>query len=56
VIERRPALRWLDMLGRRPVDPAPDVLIPAQRRDSMETAEVGTASRQEKTDPPPPDE
>ncbi len=56
VIERRPALRWLDMLGRRAVDPAPDVLIPAQRRDSMETAGVGTASRPDKTDPPPPDE
>ena len=56
VIERRPALRWLDMLGRRAVDPAPDVLIPAQRRDSMETAGAGTASRPDKTDPPPPDE
>jgi UDP-GlcNAc:undecaprenyl-phosphate/decaprenyl-phosphate GlcNAc-1-phosphate transferase len=56
VIERRPALRWLDMLGRRAVDPAPDVLIPAQRRDSMETAGARTASRPDKTDPAPPDE
>jgi UDP-GlcNAc:undecaprenyl-phosphate/decaprenyl-phosphate GlcNAc-1-phosphate transferase len=56
VIERTPALRWLDMLGRRPVDPAPDVLIPAQRRDSMQTAGAGTARRPEQTDPPPADE
>jgi len=36
VIERTPALRWLDMLGRRPA-----VVVPAQRRDP-EPMGVGT--------------
>jgi UDP-GlcNAc:undecaprenyl-phosphate GlcNAc-1-phosphate transferase len=54
VIERTPALRWLDMLGRRPADPARTVLIPAQRRDEMEPAGAGTTARSEDTDPPPP--
>src|SRR6202035_5692120 len=31
VIERTPALRWLDMLGRRPAPQARAVTIPAQR-------------------------
>jgi hypothetical protein len=56
VIERTPALRWLDMLGRRPADPAPNVLIPAPRRDPMEPAGAGATARSEKTDPPPPGE
>ena len=56
VIERTPALRWLDMLGRRPADPAQTVLIPAQRRDEMEPAGAGTTARSDDTDPPPPDE
>ena len=54
VIERTPALRWLDMLGRRPADPARTVLIPAQRRDEMEPAGAGTTARSDDTDPPPP--
>ena len=29
VIERTPALRWLDMLGRRPPAPVPKVPVPA---------------------------
>jgi UDP-GlcNAc:undecaprenyl-phosphate GlcNAc-1-phosphate transferase len=33
VIERTSALRWLDMLGRRPPELVPKVLIPAQRGD-----------------------
>jgi hypothetical protein len=56
VIERVPALRWLDMLGRRPADPEPLVPIPAQRRDAMASAGAGTTARSEKTDPPPPRE
>jgi len=31
VIERTPTLRWLDMLGRRPVYQVPGMVIPAQR-------------------------
>jgi hypothetical protein len=53
VIERTSALHWLDMLGRRPADPARAVLIPAQRRDEMEPAGAGTTARSEDTDPPP---
>jgi hypothetical protein len=30
VIERTPALRWLDMLGRRPAPQVPAVTIPTQ--------------------------
>jgi hypothetical protein len=30
VIERTPALRWLDMLGRRPAPQIPAVTIPTQ--------------------------
>jgi hypothetical protein len=53
VIERTPALRWLDMLGRRAADPEPLVLIPARHRDAMASAGAGTAARSEITDPPP---
>ena len=53
VIERTPALRRLDMLGRRPADPAQAVLIPAQRRDEMESAGARTTGRSDDTDPPP---
>jgi UDP-GlcNAc:undecaprenyl-phosphate/decaprenyl-phosphate GlcNAc-1-phosphate transferase len=35
VIERTPALRWLDMLGRRPANQIPSVTIPAQRQGAM---------------------
>ena len=57
VIERTPALRWLDMLGRRPPQPAPQVVIPARRRDVTRVTEAGSATRSaEKTDPAPPDE
>jgi UDP-GlcNAc:undecaprenyl-phosphate/decaprenyl-phosphate GlcNAc-1-phosphate transferase len=55
VIESTPALHWLDMLGRRPADSAPRVLIPA-RQDPMAAAGAGTTGRSEKTDPPPPGE
>jgi len=57
VIERTPALRWLDMLGRRPPQPVPAVTIPAQRADAADLTETGSATRSaEKTDPAPPDE
>src|SRR6266581_4058601 len=53
VIERTPALRWLDMLGRRPASQAPAVTVPAQR-GVMGLAEAGTGARSaEKTDPSP---
>jgi UDP-GlcNAc:undecaprenyl-phosphate/decaprenyl-phosphate GlcNAc-1-phosphate transferase len=56
VIERTPALRWLDMLGRRPVDPVPAVLIPAQRGDpSRVNGAVTTFRSAENTDPAPPE-
>jgi UDP-GlcNAc:undecaprenyl-phosphate/decaprenyl-phosphate GlcNAc-1-phosphate transferase len=45
VIERTPALHWLDMLGRRPVDPVPRVLIPAQRGDPAQFDGAGTTLR-----------
>jgi hypothetical protein len=35
VIERTPALHWLDMLGRRPANEVPPGAIPAQRRDDV---------------------
>ena len=57
VIERTPALRWLDMLGRRPVNPVPSAVIPAQRRDTMSFADTGTTARSaENTDITPPEE
>ncbi len=48
VIERTPALRKLDMLGRRPADPVPTVQIPAQRHRLQDTAALNgsdTAAR-----------
>ncbi len=57
VIEQTPPLRWLDMLGRRPADPAPSVLIPAQRGDPATFAGAVTTLRSaENTDPAPPEE
>jgi UDP-GlcNAc:undecaprenyl-phosphate/decaprenyl-phosphate GlcNAc-1-phosphate transferase len=57
VIERTPALRWLDMLGRRPADPVPRVLIPAQRGDPAKFPGAATTARSaDRTDPTPPDE
>jgi UDP-GlcNAc:undecaprenyl-phosphate/decaprenyl-phosphate GlcNAc-1-phosphate transferase len=57
VIERTPALRRLDMLGRRPAAPVPRGLIPAQRGDPMRSAGAGTTARSaENTDTPPPEQ
>jgi hypothetical protein len=56
VIERTPALHWLDMLGRRPAPQVSAVTIPAQR-GAMDLTEAGNAARSaEKTDPAPPEE
>ena len=56
VIERTPALHWLDMLGRRPAPQAPVVPVPVQRA-TMDLTGTGTAARSaEKTDPAPPEE
>jgi hypothetical protein len=52
-----PALHWLDMLGRRPADATPTVLIPAQRGDPTTfTGAVTTARSAKKTDLTPPEE
>ena len=57
VIERTPALRWLDMLGRRPPQPPPPVAIPAPLPGVTNLTEAGNAARSAgKTDPAPPDE
>jgi UDP-GlcNAc:undecaprenyl-phosphate GlcNAc-1-phosphate transferase len=57
VIERTPALRWLDMLGRRPSDPVPGVLIPAQCGDAASfNGAVTTVRSAENTDLSPPEE
>jgi UDP-GlcNAc:undecaprenyl-phosphate/decaprenyl-phosphate GlcNAc-1-phosphate transferase len=57
VIERTPALRWLDMLGRRPASPVPRVLIPAQRGDPRTFNGAATTFRSaENTDLAPPEE
>jgi len=57
VIERTPALRWLDMLGRRPARQEPVVSIPAQRRGAMSMTGASTTARSaDKTDAPPPDD
>jgi UDP-GlcNAc:undecaprenyl-phosphate/decaprenyl-phosphate GlcNAc-1-phosphate transferase len=57
VIERTPALRWLDMLGRRPAGPVPTVLIPAQRGDPTTFKGAATTFRSAKnTDLTPPEE
>ena len=54
VIERTPALRWLDMLGRRPAHQAPPMVIPAQR--SADLSFAGTARPADDTDATPPEE
>jgi hypothetical protein len=57
VIERTPALRWLDMLGRRPRHQGPALAIPAQRQDTIGFAGAGTNARSaENTDLTPPEE
>jgi hypothetical protein len=57
VIERTPALRWLDMLGRRPPEPLPSVLIPAQRGEQAKFNGAATTLRSaENTDLAPPEE
>ena len=53
VIARTPVLNWLDMLGRRPAEPASQVLVPAPRRGPMEPAEASPTDRCDHTDPPP---
>jgi UDP-GlcNAc:undecaprenyl-phosphate/decaprenyl-phosphate GlcNAc-1-phosphate transferase len=55
VIERTPALHWLDMLGRRPAHQQPPAaVIPAQRSAGMSFA--GTARSADDTGATPPDE
>ncbi len=57
VIERTPALRWLDMLGRRPPELLPLVIVPAQRGDPAKLNGAGTTVRSaENTDLTPPEE
>ena len=57
VIERTPALRWLDALGRRPPELVPKVMIPAQRGDPAKFNGAATTLRSaENTDLAPPDE
>jgi hypothetical protein len=57
VIERTPALRWLDMLGRRPAELVPKVLIPAQRGDPAKFNGAAFMLRPaDNTDPAPPEE
>ena len=57
VIERTQALRWLDMLGRRPPEPVPKILIPAQRGDPAKFDGADTTLRSaENTDLSPPEE
>jgi len=57
VIERTPALRWLDMLGRRPPEQVPKVLIPAQRGDLASfNGAAATFRSAENIDLAPPDE
>jgi UDP-GlcNAc:undecaprenyl-phosphate/decaprenyl-phosphate GlcNAc-1-phosphate transferase len=57
VIERTPALRWLDMLGRRPAAQAAKVLIPAQRGDPAKfSGAAATLRSADHTDLAPPEE
>jgi hypothetical protein len=57
VIERTPALHWLDMLGRRPANQVPAESVPAQRRNTMRLTGAGTMARSaENTDITPPEE
>ncbi len=53
VIERTPALRWLDMLGRRPASQASAVTIPAQRHTTRLAGAGSSARSAGKTDLPP---
>ena len=55
VIERTPALHWLDMLGRRPAPPLPAATIPAQRGATVDSGAGDPARSVEKPDQPPPD-
>jgi len=45
VIERTPALRWLDMLGRRPANRVAEAPSPARRRTTMRLAGACTQAR-----------
>jgi hypothetical protein len=57
VIEHTPALRWLDMLGRRPARQEPVVSIPAQRQSAMSMTGASTTARSaDNTDVPPPED
>jgi UDP-GlcNAc:undecaprenyl-phosphate/decaprenyl-phosphate GlcNAc-1-phosphate transferase len=57
VIERTPALRWLDMLGRRPVPQVPAVTITPHRQNTARLAGAGTDARSAgKSDLTPPEE
>ena len=57
VIERTPALRWLDAVGRRPPELVPKVMIPAQRGDPARFNGAATTLRSaENTDLAPPAE
>jgi len=57
VIERTPALRRLDALGRRPPELVPKVMIPAQRGDpAMFNGAATTLRSAENTDLAPPEE
>jgi len=57
VIERTPALRWLDMLGRRPPEATPKVRIPAPRGEAANFNGAATTLRSaENTDLAPPEE
>jgi UDP-GlcNAc:undecaprenyl-phosphate GlcNAc-1-phosphate transferase len=57
VIERTPALRWLDALGRRPPQLVPKVMIPAQRGDPAKfNGAASTLRSAENTDLAPPEE
>ncbi len=56
VIERTPALRWLDMLGRRPARQDPVVSIPAQRQGAMSMSGASTTARSADTTDVPPEE
>ncbi len=53
VIARTPALNWLDMLGRRPADPALAQAIAAQRSAATNLAGADNAVRSAKDNPPP---
>jgi UDP-GlcNAc:undecaprenyl-phosphate GlcNAc-1-phosphate transferase len=57
VIERTPALRRLDMLGRRPADPVPKVLVPAHHGNPRTFSGPATTFRSaENADLAPPEE